>query len=100
MALSSKDLYPGSIYRKKTINVPKDFGGQWIVELIYRKDAGGIINVWEKGKSTLEHVWTTSDDKKWHKLDEIHFAFNKNARERFAGITSFKKAVNIMSENS
>lgn len=100
MALSIKDLSPGAVYKKKTIKAPKMFGGEWVIELIYLKDSGGKINIWQKGASELEHIWTSSDDRKWHKLDEIHFAFNKNARERFTGITSWIKAQNLMTENS
>jgi len=84
-----------AIIKNKRIKTLKELGGHWIVELIYYKDSGGMINVWEPGRSDLEHIWTTSDNGKYHKLNEHHFSNNKNARWTFSKITSWKKAVDI-----
>ena len=77
----------------------KNLGKDLKIELLYGTERGGQINIWESGKSDLEHIWTTSDDKKFHKIEEVGFMDWKNAKEEFSNIKTQKDVVDLMWRN-
>jgi len=84
-------------FRQKKI---RGLGENWIVELQYAEDRGGMINIWNEGETTLTHVWQASDDNKWHKSDEVHFMYWENALMEYRDIVTFSDTLNLMIRNS
>lgn len=64
--------YPDGKFTAKTV-------GGYRIELFYGTNRGGVIIGWEKGYQKLEHIWTPSDDKKFHKAFEATFMKYQNA---------------------
>lgn len=81
--------------RQKTI---KGLGYTWRVELIYHKNTGGIINIWELEDDYI-HTRGLSDDGKWYKFNEIHFWGWENALDEYKGITDVSSLLDICKRN-
>ena len=55
--------------------------------------------MWEPGKSSLEHVWQTSDNGKFHRIGEIHFMDWENAVGEYKQIKNFGTMVDLQTRN-
>ncbi len=74
--------------------------GSYHVELLGGTNRGAIINIWEKGNSTLPHVWTPSDDGEWKKLDEINFMQYLNAKAEYQNLKDNSDVITLMCWNT
>lgn len=68
-------------YKRKRI---KDF----VIELYYGTDRGAEMIIWEMGPSELEHVWPSSDDKKYHIFGEFHWMNFRNGIDAYENINT------------
>ena len=76
----------------------KSVGG-YRIELYYGTDRGGMINVWEKGDSELDHIFSPSDDRTHHQADEIHFMHYQNAIDEYQQLKNKSAVIDLMWRN-
>ena len=74
--------------------------GKWVVEMFYRPDGGAMIVVWEpataddiESAEKLPHIYQLSEDKKWNKFGEFHYAYSANAKEAYGQRMKSQKAI-------
>ena len=73
----------------------------WHVELFTAEGSGGHINIWEKGESTLEHVWTpaTIEGEDYKQATEVHFWDAPNAQAEYDALDTVEDITNLMWRN-
>lgn len=97
--------YKDGHFKTKRFKLPQKYErdediNDFVVELFYGTERGGQINIWSEGKSTLPHVWSPSDDNKYHLADQVNFMDWRNAKEEFSQLTNWGKVVDLMERNS
>lgn len=73
--------------------------GRYRIELLGGTDRGGLINIWEKEKSSLPHVWTPSDNNEWKKLDQVNFVYFLNAEAEYRYLKNEGDVLYLMTRN-
>lgn len=71
----------------------------WIIELIYGTNRGGVILIWQKGASTLHHIWTPSINNDYMLFQEVHFMDWRNAKEEFSQLKTVEDIMNLIERN-
>lgn len=78
----------------------KGLGVNWKIEVIFARDCGGHVNIWEEGESSLTHVWKPSDDNKWHKFTQANFWDWENALAEYKAVTNMDSLLDLGRRNS
>jgi hypothetical protein len=94
-------------YVESGMTVTQKNVGKMVVQMYAHKNGGAMIVVWEaataddvEAAETLPHIYQLSDDKKFNKFAEWHYAYAENARETYKHtLTSESKIVHFGYEN-